>query len=155
METIIRPAKNTDLEIIDDFQNGIGILERSLDSNIKKSGRIRYYTLEEIKELITSENAIINIAEINGKPIGCGFGKIQKNHADWSKLEYKWYIGMMFVQEQYRNQWMWGIILKSILDWFKKRWIEDIRLQVYRNNDIAINSYKKTRISRIYCRNDF
>lgn len=143
MDIKIRRAKLSDVSLIDKFQNEIGVHERDLDSNIKKNGKVRYQTLNDIKKLITSKNAIIVIAEFNNKPIGCGFGNIQKNSADWSRFKYKGYIGMMFVEKQYRSQGIGGIMLGYILDWFKKRKIKDIRLQVYQNNDIAVNAYKK------------
>lgn len=144
MEIKIREAKLLDIEIIDIFQNGIGDHERSLDSNIKKKGKIRYYTLKDIEKMIFDDNSVIFIAEVNDKPIGCGFGSIQKNHADWSRHEFKGNIGMMFVKEKYRSQGVGKLILEKLLKWFKKRKIKDIRLQVYQNNDIAVNAYKKS-----------
>ena len=89
MDINIRPANKLDINTIDSFQNGIGIHERSLDPYIKKRGKIRYYTLEDIKRLITSKNSKILIVEYDGNPIGCGFGEIKKNHASWSKFRHK------------------------------------------------------------------
>lgn len=139
----VRRAKLEDVEVIDNFQNGIGEHERELDSNIKPEGKIRYYTLEDIKDLISSEEAIIFIVENENGPIGCGSGSIQKIHADWSRYDKKGNIGMMYVEEKYRSQGIGKIILEKLLDWFKEKGIKDIRLQVYENNDIAVNAYKK------------
>jgi ribosomal protein S18 acetylase RimI-like enzyme len=139
----IKKAEIGDIKIIDDFQNGIGEHEKRLDFNIKSQGRIRYYTLKDIEDLIKSKSSVIFIAEIDDKAIGCGFGSIQKNHADWSRYKYKGNIGMMFVEKEFRNQGVGGTILKKLLNWFEEGGVKDVRLQVYQNNDIAVNAYRK------------
>jgi ribosomal protein S18 acetylase RimI-like enzyme len=156
MKIKIRKAELSDVKIIDTFQNGIGEHERILDYNIKSEGRIRYYTLEDIERLIKSEDSVIFIAELNSKPVGCGFGNVQKNYADWSRYKYKGNIGMMFVEKEFRSQGVGGIILEKLLNWFKEKEIKDIRLQVYKNNDIAVNAYRKAGfkdyiLEMIYC----
>jgi ribosomal protein S18 acetylase RimI-like enzyme len=144
MDFKLRNANSSDIKTLDYFQNNIGIHERPLDSNIKRKGKIRYYALKDIKKIISSKNSKILIAEINGKPVGCGFGEIKKNHANWSKFKYKGYIGMMFVEKEYRSKGIGTKILNTLLDWFEKRKVSDIRLQVYSNNDIAVHTYRKS-----------
>ena len=50
---------------------------------------------------------------------------------------------MMFVEKKYRSKGIGSLILNNLLDWFKKRDIIDIRLQVYQNNHMAVNAYRK------------
>ena len=138
-----RHAKLSDIEILNKFQQGIGIHERNLDKNIKRTGKIVYYTLSDLKKAIKSKNSYVLILEKNKVPIGCGIASIVRIHGDWSKYKKKGYIGMMFVQKQYRGQGKGSKILNHLLKWLKQKNIKDIRLHVYCNNDIAVNAYKK------------
>ena len=142
MEIKIRLAKISEVSILDSFQHGIGIHERPLDSNIKKTGRIRYITQANIKKLILSKKSIVLIAE-NNNPIGCGIAGIKENHASWSKYKYQGFIGMMFVKKEYRGKGVGKRIIKELLGWFKKNKVKDIRLQVYQNNTSSIGFYRK------------
>jgi len=143
MKIKIRQAKLKNIKIIDSFQNKIGIHERPLDLTIKRKGRIRYYTLENIKRLIKSKNALILIAEINGRAIGCCFGEIQKTKANWSRYGKKGYIGMIFVEDKFRRRKIGSLLIKELIKWFDKNKVKDIRLQVYENNIHTVEFYKK------------
>lgn len=143
MEIKIRPAKLNDVPVLDSFQNKIGVHERPLDPAIKRRGKIRYHSLNTIKRLINSKNSIVLIAEVDGKPAGCGFGEIQKTKGNWSRYKNKGYIGMMFVEKRYRIKGIGGMIIDKLLRWFKKNKIKDIRLQVYENNVGSVEFYKK------------
>lgn len=143
MEIKFRKAKLSDVGILNEFQNGIGIHERPLDVNIKRKGKIQYYANEDIVNSLKSKNSLVLIAELNKKPIGCGFAEIRKNHGSWSKFSHKGYIGLMFVREDYRGKGVGSLILKELLKWLRKMKIKDIRLQVYQNNAIAKNTYLK------------
>jgi len=139
----IRPAKISEVSIIDSFQHGIGVHERSLDSNIKRRGRIRYFTQADIKKLILSKKSVILIAE-SDEPLGCGSAKIRKNRASWSRYKYQGSIEMMFVKKEYRKKGVGRKIIKELLNWFKKQKVKDIRLQVYYNNVSAVRFYRKS-----------
>jgi len=143
MDIVIRTAKLTDINNLDSFQHGIGIHERPLDSTIKKSGRIRYSSLNDLKKKIKSKQAIVLIAEVKGKPVGCGLAEIKKSRGDWSKYKHMGLIGMMFVKKDFRGKDVGKKIIKDLLKWLKKNKIKDIRLTVYHNNTGAINLYKK------------
>ncbi len=144
MNIKLRKAKLSDIKTIDEFQQGIAIHERPLDPTIKRKGRVRYYHLKEFRSLIRSKHGLILIAELDREPIGCGFAQIKKSYADWSKYKYKGSVGMMFVKKKYRGKGIGKQILKQLLKWLKKNKIKDIRLQVYENNAIAVNAYKKS-----------
>lgn len=139
----IREARLSDVGVLDSFQHEIGVHERKLDNNIKRKGRIRYYTLKNIKRLIKSNKAVVLVAEAEGKPIGCGLGEIRKNQADWSRYRYKGYIGMMFVGKKYRGKGIGKKILVKILEWLRRNKLKDIRLTVYQNNVGAVRLYRK------------
>lgn len=141
----IRQAKLRDISILDSFQGKIIDHERPLDPAIKRRGKIRYYSLNYIKRLIKSKSSIFLIAEINGKPIGCGFGEIKKVNEDWYKYKCKGCIGMMFVEKEYREKGIGGMVLEKLLAWFSKKKIEDVRIRVYHNNFKAVEFYKKHR----------
>lgn len=140
MSIQIRQAQGKDIDVLNSFQNKLGAHERPLDSTIKRKGRVIYYN---IKKLINSKNSLVLIGEINGKPVGCAFGEIQRIKGDWSKYKYKGYIGMMFVEKIYRGKGVGRMIINKLLGWFKKNKIKDVRLQVYKNNVGSVAFYKK------------
>jgi len=143
MSIKIRQAELRDISVLDSFQGKIIDNERPLDPAIKRKGNIRYYSLGYIKRLIKSKNSIFLIVETNKKPIGCGFGEIQKVNEDWYKYKYKGYIGMMFVEKKYRKKGIGGMVLDKLLAWFNKKKIRDVRIRVYHNNFRAVEFYKK------------
>ncbi len=140
---MIRKARLSDVKTLDSFQHGIGVHERPLDSNIKRSGKIRYYTLKEFRDMIGSKKSLILIFEEDGEAIGCCAGKIVKQHADWSKHVYQGTIGLMYVKKGFRGKGAGKAMLSHLITWFKSNKIKDIRLQVYHNNHSAIGLYKK------------
>ena len=93
--------------------------------------------------MIKSHDSIILIAEYNGNPVGCGAGEIMHQHANWCIYKYKGNIGLMFVKKGHRKKGIGKLILNSLMEWFSKKNIKDIRLQVYQNNKNAIKLYKK------------
>jgi GNAT superfamily N-acetyltransferase len=139
MEIEIRQAKLSDLDILKKFQGKLVDFERPLDPTIK-NGDVGYYNLEN---KLKSSNVLFLIAEAGGKPAGCGFGEIMKS-VKWSKHKYKGFIGMMFVEKEFRGKGIGGMIIERIVEWFRKEKINDVRLQVYEKNASAVKAYMKS-----------
>lgn len=143
MDVTIRKATLKDIEILDSLQNKLGQHEKKFHPMIKKKGKIRYHTLKDFRELIKSKNALVLIAEINGKVIGSGFCRILKNTADWSIYDKRAIIRQVFVEEKYRRKGIGGKIIEKLVEWLHKRKIYDIRVMVLSENSNAVNAYLK------------
>ena len=138
MDIKIRKAGHSDLETLKKFQAELVKFERPFDHTIKK-GNVEYYN---IPNKINSDKVRFLIAEYNKKPVGCGIGQIMKN-VKWSKYKYKGYLGLMFVDEEFRGKGISKMIMKDIIKWFSKNKIKDIMLQVYAENTAAVKAYEK------------
>ena len=139
MEIKIRKATSNDLNIIKEFQNQLVEYERPFDSTIPKQGLVEYYNLQL---LIESEKVNFLVVEVNEKIIGCGFGEIRSD-IEWSSNSLIGYIGLFFIEKEFRNKGISGLIFKELIKWFKENNIKDIRLKVYSENEKAVNAYKK------------
>lgn len=136
---LLRHATLSDLSSLKQFQQRLVIYERPFDSTIPKKGEVTYY---DIRELIESDKAQFLVAEADHKIVGCGFGQIRKD-AYWSVNKQVGYIGLMFVDEQWRNQGIGRLVISALLSWFKENNIFDVRLKVYEENHDAVKAYKK------------
>ncbi len=139
MSLILRLAKLSDLNILNNFQQQLVNHEKPFDSGIPTKGAIEYYN---INELIKDDNSYFLVAEIDSKLVGCAFGQIRKN-IDWAVNKQYGYIGLMFVDEKHRRQKIGKLIVNAIIQWFKTKQISDIRLKVYEKNVSAVNEYRK------------
>ena len=70
----IRTATHADLPILLEFEQGLIGADRPMDP-LLKTEKTHYYNLPK---MLDNENIEIAIAEIDGKPVGCGYGKIIK-----------------------------------------------------------------------------
>lgn len=70
---------------------------------------------------------------LNGIPIGCGLGVIDKN-----------YLGLfdIVIDKDYRNRGFGKLMIKSLLSWGKNKGSDYAYLQVLNNNNPAIRLYK-------------
>ena len=134
----IRKASHSDIETLKAFQRKLVEFERPFDPTIKK-GDVEYYN---IKNKLNSDKVRFLIAEADGKPVGCGLGEIMKN-VKWSVHKYKGYIGLMFVEEDFRGKGISKMIIEDIIKWFKENKIKDARLLVYAENKGAVRAYEK------------
>lgn len=134
----IRKAKLSDIDVLSYFQDQLVDAERPFDDKIRK-GKVEYY---DLRKMIESEKVNFLLVESDNKIIGCGFGEIRKND-NWYTNEHIGYIGLVFVDKNHRNKGLSGMIIKTLLDWFKEKKIVDIRLKVYEKNIAALNAYKK------------
>lgn len=53
------------------------------------------------------------------------------------------YVGLMYINEEYRKQKIGRKIFESIVAWFKEKGIEDIRLKVLVPNEATIAAYER------------
>ena len=138
MNTIVRTATLSDLPALRQLQQQLIQFERPFDPTMP-SGHVEYYNL---RELLHSEKVKCLVVETEGRIVGCGFGKIKRN-PEWPKSPKIGYIGLMFIEKNYRHQGIGNQIITSLLHWFKECQISDIRLKVYAHNSKALKAYEK------------
>ena len=138
LETKIRVANIEDLPILKSFEQAVIAYERPYAPNLKEDP-ITYYDLEH---LIAREDADMIVATRDGKVIGSGYSLIKDSKPHKKHKQYA-YLGFMFVLPEYRGQGVNGLIIKSLIEKANKRQITEIELDVYADNQNAINAYKK------------
>ena len=134
----IRIATDSDLDVLNSFQDKLVIFERPFDVTIKKT-RVRYYS---IKRYLRSEKCVVYVVEDGGKAIGCGLGELKKEEG-WSINDYIGYIGLLFIEDGYRGKGYGKELVQKLTDWFKEKKVTDVRLKVYAQNSKAIEAYEK------------
>ncbi|WP_456460449.1 GNAT family N-acetyltransferase [Reichenbachiella sp.] len=134
----IRPATLEDLPILYEFEQGIIQAERPFDPTLK-SGHINYY---DLKALTESDQAEVLVAEVAGEVVASGYAHI-KDGKDFQSHDQFAYLGFMFVKPDHRGQGIITQILNELKSWSQSRGINEIRLEVYNDNDPAVRAYEK------------
>jgi len=137
-EIIIRRASLADLPTLLEFEQGIAAFERPLDSTLKE-GEIHYY---DLAELIAAADAEVLVAQLDEELIGSGYAHIRKAKDYQKHLRYA-HLGFMYVKPAHRGKGVNNKILEALKQWCLENNINEMRLEVYHNNDGAIRAYKK------------
>ncbi len=138
MRYSLRQAILSDHPILLTFEQGIIQAERPYDPTLQ-NGQINYY---DLKELILSDEAEVLVVECDGQVIASGYAKIKIAQEYFKHREYS-YLGFMFVKEEHRGLGVNKLIIDGLIDWSKNKGLDEIRLQVYDDNDSAIKAYEK------------
>ena len=134
----IREAVKEDLKTLRMFEQEIVNYERPFAPNLKK-GPIEQY---DLLNLIQREDAYVIVATIDGKIIGSGYALIKNSEPYKNPKQYA-YLGFMYVAPKFRGQGVNGKIIDSLADWSKKMNLTEMQLDVYAENESALNAYKK------------
>ncbi len=138
MGTIIRQAQENEVDALIEFEQGIVEAERPFDNTLRE-GQIHYY---DLLELIKSEEAEVLVAVVEDQLVGSGYAKLL-DAKPYQKYKKYAYLGFMYVKPTYRGQGVNKLILERLISWAKERNISEVRLQVYDENTIAKNAYRK------------
>ncbi len=142
-QIIIRKADLHDLDTLHIFEQGVITAERPFDSTLK-TGHINYY---DIEKMITAADVELVVAEFNAELIGCGYARIE-NEKPYLKHRQHAYLGFMFVDPEYRGLGINKKIIDALTKWSKAKNVTELRLDVYQNNEAAINAYIKAGFSK-------
>ncbi len=134
----IREAKIDDLNTLRLFEQAIIQYERPFAPNLKDDP-IQYY---DLTNLIERKDAYLIVATIEEEIIASGYALIQDSKP-YKKPEKYAYLGFMYVVPEFRGKGINGKVIDNLIDWAKKRDLKEIQLDVYAENEIAINAYKK------------
>jgi len=133
-----RIAELKDLETLYGFEQGIISFERPFDNTLKE-GMINYY---DLKELILDESAEVIIAEQNHEIVGSGYVKI-KEAKNYLKFDTYGHIGFIYVKPTYRRKGISQKLISKLKLWAKSKNLNELRLNVYNDNEIAVAAYSK------------
>jgi len=134
----IRAAVLEDLETLKEFEQEIITYERTFAPNLKKDPIIYY----DIKDLIARKDAEILVIVINNKLVGSGYALIKKS-PPYNDPEYYAYMGFMYIAPDHRGKGLNGALCTKLIQWAKKRNINEVQLDVYTENKSAIDAYAK------------
>lgn len=137
-EIFIRKALQTDLDTLLTFEQGIIEAERPFDSTLK-SEKISYY---DIGKMIQSLDTFVVVAIIDNNIVGSGYARIEKAKPYLKHSKYG-YLGFMYTLPEFRGKGVNGAIIKHLITWCMNENSNEIRLDVYSENTIAINAYAK------------
>ncbi|MFK7812909.1 MAG: GNAT family N-acetyltransferase [Maribacter sp.] len=134
----VRKAKQEDLAILLEFEQGIIGAERPMDPTLAVDP-ISYY---DISDLINSEDAEVIVVEVDAVIIASGYAKIKKalpylNHEFYS------YLGFMYTHPDFRGKGVNKLIVDELRKWSFLKGLKEIRLTVYDENPGAIRAYEK------------
>lgn len=120
------------------FEQGVIVAERPFDPTLKNDP-LHYY---DIPHLINAAHIELLVAECEGTPIGCGYARIEESKHYLQHKQHA-YLGFMYVEPAFRGQ---GINLQLITElekWSEQQGITEMRLDVYQQNEPAIQAYQK------------
>jgi GNAT superfamily N-acetyltransferase len=88
------------------------------------------------------ENVFMALAEMDNKPVGCGYARIE---AAKPYLQHRLhaYLGFMYVLPAYRGKGINGKVIDVLKNWALLQGITELRLEVYSKNEAAISAYQK------------
>lgn len=133
-----RKAQPSDLDILLSFEQGIITAERPFDPTLKE-GEIHYY---DLAKMIAAPDVEVLVAELNGEVIGSGYARIIQSK-DYLKHNRHCYLGFMYVKPEYRGKGVNNLVLEALKQWTLDQGINELRLEVYNDNQPAIRAYEK------------
>jgi GNAT superfamily N-acetyltransferase len=138
----IRQATPDDLKTLLEFEQGIIEAERPFDITLKRQ-HTQYY---DLAFMLRAENVFIALAEMDSKPVGCGYARIE---AAKPYLQHRWhaYLGFMYVLPAYRGKGINRQVIDVLKNWALSQGITELRLEVYSKNEAAVGAYKKAGFS--------
>ncbi|MGB0866114.1 MAG: GNAT family N-acetyltransferase [Granulosicoccaceae bacterium] len=135
---IFREANTSDLGRLLEMEQGVVEAERPFNAQIKEAG-VKYYDFEQ---LIESEDSLLLVVELDGDLIAAGYAQIRVSKPSVVHHEHV-YLGFMYVSPEHRRKGLNQRVLERLLDWGKGRGVMDVYLDVYAQNEAAIQAYKK------------
>lgn len=135
---VIRRATAENMPVLRQFEQGVVEAERPFTPHMK-AGEQSYYDFDW---LLTSPDAYLAVAELNGELIASGYARINTSKP-YLHHTHEAYLGFMYVVPAYRGKGVNALIINSLKQWALARNITELRLEVYMQNTPAIKAYEK------------
>lgn len=133
-----REANINDLPQLLALEQSVIDAERPFDSSIKPD-ETHYYDLQH---LISSDDALLVVAEDDGNIIGTGYAQIRDSKLAFIHEKHS-YLGFMFVATSYRGKGINKTVIARLIEWSQSKGVGDLYLDVYTKNGPAIKAYEK------------
>jgi len=134
----LRKASKRDKPVLLEFEQKVLEAERPYNSTIKSADTF-YYDLDN---LLTSDKSHLLVANINGIVIGSGYAQIRASKESL-RHDLHSYLGFMYVAPEYRGHGVNKQIIDGLIQWSKDQGVYDCYLDVYSDNESAIQAYQK------------
>lgn len=134
----IRRALTTDLPKLAELLQLLVKAERPFDVTLK-DGELFYY---DIEELILDSKSEVLVIDFNNQIIGCGYAQIRQGKS-YQKHDFFGHLGFMFVDPEFRGRGLNNLLIDHLKKWILSQGITEVRLEVYHDNEAAVNAYKK------------
>ncbi len=142
---LIRRATPADLQTLLRFEQGVVRAERPFDPTLGE-GTIHYY---DIAGMLASDDVEYLVADCGPRIIGCGFARIEPSKPFLKHARHA-YVGLMYVEPEFRGAGVNAMILKSLKRWCRSRDVPEMRLEVYHGNQPAVRAYEKAGFEPLY-----
>jgi len=147
---IIRKANIKDVELLvqmwKEFMklHDAIVLEKnpSLKQHVKLKKNSQTGFRRYIKEQIKSKDALVSVAEADGKPVGYALNFIKSNIPVFA-LDKIGYISDMYIEKGYQGQGISSKLKNEAVKWFRKKKIKHLSLIVLHDNEHARKVYEK------------
>ncbi|MEW9797782.1 GNAT family N-acetyltransferase [Alteromonas sp. CYL-A6] len=138
-----RLACEADLPVLNGFQRGIIRAEECYIPRRKQTD-YQYY---DLALLLNDPDTRIVVAEHDATLIGSGY--VQKR-ASKAYLEHAFhgYVGFIFTRPEFRGQGVASAVLDALADQARNMGLDELRLDVFADNDTAIRTYERAGYQR-------
>jgi ribosomal protein S18 acetylase RimI-like enzyme len=133
-----RKALLSDRPVLLEFEQKVLEAERPYNSTIKSVDAF-YYDLDE---LLNSSKSYLLVAEVDAKVVGSGYAQIRSSKQSLIH-DFHSYLGFMYVAAEYRGRGINKSIIERLVEWSQAQGVFDCYLDVYSENESAIQAYKK------------
>jgi len=139
---IVRKAKIKDADNITNLNYLLMKYHEKLDKYYNINKDHSKICSKYVKKLIRSKNALVLVAEVNGKIVGTMYGSIKKR-PPVMKVKKFGHLGDAFILKKYRKRGIGGKLTKELMKWFKSKRVEFVELEVDVRNKIGLKSWKR------------
>ncbi|KZN69874.1 GNAT family N-acetyltransferase [Pseudoalteromonas luteoviolacea] len=136
-EIHVRTATIKDKVSLLNLEQAVVEAERPYNAQIKTAAH--YYDLDD---LLTNENAQVVVAEHKDAIIATGYVQIRQSKPSLTHSKHG-YLGFMYVSPEFRGQALNQKVIQNLMLWAESKGIYDFYLDVYNDNQAAINAYQK------------
>lgn len=135
---LIREANRNDLSRLLELEQCLITLERPYNSSLKPENAYYY----DLPNLISDDNSHLLVIEVSREIIGTGYAQIRVSKGSLAHAKHS-YIGFMFVSPDQRGMGINQKLMDRLIEWSVSKGVKDFYLDVYSQNESAINAYHK------------
>jgi len=139
---IVRRATEADLDSIAKLGRKLNEYHVKFEEFYKLKENVEEKLREFYLRNITSENAMLLVAGVDGEIVGFTLGRIQKTPPIFQTEEFG-HLSDTFVKEGYRRKRIGEKLTHELLEWFKSKRIKRVELSVDVRNKIGVSAWTK------------